>query len=135
MTDDQAQRPFFAAASLAGQQAVALLRLDAQLLDLEMKQKGWVLALSGAWGVASVILLATGALVCVFGLVAVLVALGLPPFAAAFVVGALSCVVGGLCGWRARALLKGWSPVPQRTMAQLRQDAEALREGLRHGIG
>jgi len=134
MADDQAQRSLLSLAGLAGEQAATLLRLDAQLLELEMKEKVSAVARCGAWGLAAVVLLAIGAVVVVLGFVYLLIALGMAPFAAAFVVGALLCAGGVLSALRARAVMNGWSIVPRRTLAQVRQDAEAVKEGLRNGF-
>jgi hypothetical protein len=135
MAQDQAQHSLLTAASLAGQQAATLLRLDVQLLELEMKEKALILALSGAWGLGAIVLLVMGTLVCVLGLVVALIAFGMVPFAAAFIVGIALCAIGGLSAWKARSMLQGWSLTPTRAVAQLRRDAEAVREGLRNGIG
>jgi len=134
MPDDQAQRSFLTVAGLAGEQAAALLRLDAQLLELEMKDKASAVARSVAWGLAAIALLGIGTFVVVLGLVGVLVALGIAPFIAAFAVGAVLCAVGALSALRARSVLNGWSIVPRRTLGQIRQDAEAVKEGLRNGF-
>ena len=108
-----------------------LVRDELQLARAELEAKGKRLGTgAGLVGVASVLALYAGGML-LLGLV-LLLALAIPAWAAALIVGAAALAVAGVLALVARRRLRqGAPPVPEQAMSSVRRDIETVRESAR----
>jgi MFS family permease len=112
-------------------QLTRLVRDEMQLAKAELEAKGKRLGFgAGLLGLAGVLAIyAGGALL--LGVV-LLLALVLPAWAAALIVGAAVAVVAGVLALVARGQLRRAAPpVPEEAMSSVRQDIQAVKESAR----
>lgn len=112
-------------------QLTRLVRDEMQLAKAELEAKGKRLGFgAGLLGLAGVLAIyAGGALL--LGVV-LLLALVLPAWAAALIVGGVVAVVAGVLALVARGQLRRAAPpVPEEAMSSVRQDIQAVRESAR----
>ena len=116
-----------AAAKQVAEHASALVRLEAKLAVLEVKQKVVSFVLGIGLGFAAVVLLLFALGFALAG-AAEGVATALPAWAALLVVAGGLVLVAGLLGVAAVAALKrGSPPVPEQAIEEARRTTEALR--------
>ncbi|GAA4014197.1 phage holin family protein [Allokutzneria multivorans] len=111
------------------EQVSRLVRDEMRLAQAELKEKGKRAGVgAGAFGVSGV--LALYGLATVFAGLVLLLAVGMAPWLAAFVVGAaLLLIAGVLAVVGKKQLAKAVPPVPEQTIANVRKDITALKEG------
>jgi len=133
MSDDAGGLGLFALLRAAQAQLTTLLRLDARLLQLEMKAKASDALKLCVWIGIAVLLGLFGVAILAQGLVGLLIFVGVPWVIAPFLVALAFFVVGGIFLLKARRAMSSWSLMPQKTIGQVRKDFEAVREGLQNG--
>ena len=120
---------FFALLRAAQAQLITQLRLDARLLQLELKAKASDAVMLCVWLAVAVVLALFGAVILSQGLVGLLIYFGVSWVIAPFLVAFAFFVAGGLFLMKARRAISSWSLMPQQTFGQVRKDFEAVREG------
>ena len=113
-------------------QLATQLRLDARLLQLELKAKASDGLMLCVWLAAAVLLAAFGAIICAQGFVGVLIYFGVPWVVAPFAVALVFLAFAGIFYAKARRAMAAWSPIPHETFDQVRKDFEAVREGFQN---
>jgi hypothetical protein len=112
--------------------AAKLLRLDATLLSIETKQNLTAIALALGLLLAALAFAFLGLTILLFAVVLILIQFGLSPALAALLVAAALFVAAGLMVLVGLQRLKGWSPMPRRTLIQFQANIEALRASFHH---
>ncbi|MCP3802462.1 phage holin family protein [Allokutzneria sp. A3M-2-11 16] len=115
--------------SQLSEQVSRLVRDEMRLAQAELKEKGKRAGMgAGAFGVSGI--LALYGLAAVFAGIVLLLALGMAPWLAAFVVGAALLLIAGVLALVGKKqLAKAVPPVPEQAIANVRQDITALKEG------
>ena len=108
------------------------LRLDARLLQLELKAKASDALLLCAWVAVAALMALLGVVIATQGLVGVLVLYGAPWVIAPFVVAVAFLAGGGFSLAKASRAMAIWSLIPQQTIGQVRKDFETVREGFQN---
>ena len=127
---DQANRPFLALVDTAGAELKSQLAQDGLLFQAEMKAKAEVIASTAVYSGVALLLMGLGALAGTATLVLFLIWLGLAPVLAALIVTVALFGVGGLFLLRAKALMRNWTVLPERTIAAIRADVAVLKEAV-----
>lgn len=110
--------------------ARGLARTEWALFSAEMGEKAGKLGFALVFGVIALAVAVIGIGYLLLGILYTLVALGLKPFLAAFILAVLCLVLAGALAYAAISRLKGASPVPRRTIAQMQKDGTALARSL-----
>jgi len=107
-----------------------LVRKEAELLRAELGQKAEMAGDAGMGIVAGLLLLSVALLLLLQTLVLALAHV-MPPWLASVTVAVLVAVVGLVMVQKGRRDLKGINPMPQRTLANLSEDAQMLKEKIK----
>ena len=127
---NQASYPDLLRSALA--QFLGLLRVDAQLAQLEMREKASEVIRSGALIGTAAMLAFLGCFSLLEGLIVLLVYLGIPAVASPFIVAAGLFALAVALYFIGRSILKDWTPLPTRAISNVRKDLEAVKEGVAH---
>lgn len=111
-----------------------LVRQEMELARAELSQKGKQAAASGGmFGAAAAF--GIGAFGALTAAIIAALALIMPLWAAALVVTAIYAGVAAIAALRGKAALKKLAPpVPEQTVASIRQDVETVRAGVKRGL-
>jgi Putative Actinobacterial Holin-X, holin superfamily III len=132
MAEERAHAPLLTIVTLATRQFRTLLRLDAQTLRAEIKEKASDIASSGVWLLIAFAMGLLGLFSLVQGLIALFVYMGLSFVAAPFVVGAILIAVATAFFIRGQSILNNWTALPVKTFSQVRKDIDAIEEAFHH---
>lgn len=103
-----------------------LLRTEMALFSAEMSGKASKIVMALVFGVVALFVLLLAVIFILLTVMHALAALGLPMWVAALIVAVLCLALAGGLAYLAVARLKDASPVPRRTLAQMRQDGATL---------
>jgi hypothetical protein len=104
-----------------------LVQQELQLAKAELTEKASKMGKGAAFIVGGGLIAYGGLLAIVASLVLILMAIGLPPWAAAFLGGVLVAGIGYLLIRSGRAALKLQELAPQKTIETLKEDAQWLK--------
>ena len=127
MSDKQAS--IFELFGEVGHKLVALLRADAGVFRAEMQQKLAQGVSSGLWLAIAALALVYAFALALAAMVLMLVSLGLQPPVAAAIMAMVTGLVGWLAAQRGLAQMRGLHIKPDRTLAQLRENASLFKIG------
>lgn len=105
-----------------------LIETEIRLVKTEMSEKISAAVRAVVILVASAILLVAALFLLLQGVVDLLVYFGMQPFAAAFVVGIVIALIGGIAIWIALRSLTAEQMAPKRTFNQLGKDATVIKD-------
>ena len=105
-----------------------LIETEIRLVKTEMSEKISAAVRAVAVLVASAVLLVAALFLLLQGVVDLLVYFGMQPFAAAFVVGVVIALIGGIAIWIALRALTADQMAPKRTFNQLGKDATVIKD-------
>jgi hypothetical protein len=109
-----------------------LVELDAALLAIETRANLRSVFLSAGFLLGALAMGFIGLVILFFGAILFLVELGLAPSVSALLVAAALFVASAIFSVVGVRRLKGWSPIPHRTLAQFGCNLRALRASLRN---
>lgn len=132
MSENAGSLGFLALLKAAQAQLSTQLRLDARLLQLELKAKASDALMLCVWLAIAALMALFGAVISAQGVVGLLIFVGVPWVIAPFVVAFAFLAVGAFFFMKARRAMTQWTPIPQQTIGQMRKDFEAVREGLQN---
>jgi hypothetical protein len=113
-------------------QLLGLLRVDARLAQLEMKEKASAVVRAGALIGGAAILVLLGCFSLIQGLIVLLIHLGVAAVVSPFVVAALFFVLAVVLYFAGRSILADWTPLPTKAISNVHKDFEAVKEGVAH---
>lgn len=105
-----------------------LIETEIRLVKTEMSEKIAAAVRAVVILVASAILLVAALFLILQGVVDLLVYLGMQPYAAAFLVGIVIALIGGIAIWIALRSLTADQMAPKRTFNQLGKDAIVIKD-------
>lgn len=105
-----------------------LIETEIRLVKTEVSEKISAAVRAVVILVASAILLVAALFLLLQGVVDLLVYFGMQPFAAAFVVGIVIALIGGIAIWIALRSLTAEQMAPKRTFNQLGKDATVIKD-------
>lgn len=134
MPDNAGDLGFLALVMAARAQLSTQLRLDARLLQLELKAKATDALRLCVWVAVAAFMALLGVIIAAQGLVGLLVFYGVPWVIAPFVVAVAFLAGGGFSLAKASRAMAIWSLIPQQTIGQVRKDFETVREGFQNAV-
>jgi hypothetical protein len=113
-------------------QLLGLVRVDARLAQLEMKEKASAVVRASALIGGAAMLVLLGCFSLIQGLIVLLIHLGIAAVISPFLVAALFFALAVILYFVGRSILAGWTPLPTRAISNVHKDFEAVKEGVAH---
>lgn len=132
MAEQREPLPFQGLLRLALDQLLGLLRVNARLAQMEMKEKASAVVRASALIGGAAVLLLLGCFSLVQGLIVLLIHLGIAAVISPFLVAALFFVLAIILYFVGRSILADWTPLPTRAISNVHKDFEAVKEGVAH---
>lgn len=112
-------------------QMTSLFETEIRLVRTELSEKISMAFRAIAVLLVSAVLMLAALFIILVGIVQLLIAFGMPPWGAYFLVGLVIAVIGGISLYFALKNLSADNLMPRRTMTQLGKDAEVVKEQIR----